>query len=100
VATNSDLAVDAVTFAWLSATMNSIDILKTPGYLEVINTPVLIASAGNDKIVSVKAQKEACRRLPKCLMFVIPDSRHEILMETDVIREKFWRQFRAFTRTE
>jgi lysophospholipase len=100
VATNSDLAVDAVTFAWLSATMNSIDILKTPGYLEVINTPVLIASAGNDKIVSVKAQKEACRRLPKCLMFVIPDSRHEILMETDVIREKFWRQFRSFTRTE
>ena len=100
VATNSDLAVDAVTFAWLSATMRSIDMLKSTGFLETITTPVRIVSAGFDRIVSLKAQKEACMRLPNCLMSVIPGSRHEILMETDAIREKFWQQLRAFTKAE
>ena len=97
VEANPDLAVDAVTFAWLSATMNSIDILKTPGYPEAITTPVLIVSAGDDRVVSVKAQEEVCARMPNCLLTVIPVSRHEILMETDVIRAKFWKFFRRFT---
>ena len=52
--TNPDLVVDAVTFAWLSATMDSIDNLKVPGYLEAITTPVLIVTAGADRVVSIK----------------------------------------------
>ena len=97
VAADPDLAVDAVTFAWLSATMNSIECLKTPGYLEAITTPVLIVSAGADRIVSVRAQREACARLPDCRLAMIQTSRHEILMETDVIRAAFWHEFRNFT---
>lgn len=94
---NPDLIVDAVTFAWLAATMDSIDILKTPGYLEAITTPVLIVSAGADRVVSIKAQQEVCARLPNCRLTMIPASRHEILMETDVIRAKFWKLFKNFT---
>lgn len=94
---NPDLAVDAVTFAWLSATMTSIDCLNAPGFLEAITTPVLIVTAATDRIVSVKAQKEACARLSDCRLAMIPASRHEILMETDVIRAEFWRVFRKFT---
>jgi lysophospholipase len=97
IAENPDLTVDAVTFSWLSATMNSIDCLKAPGYLEAITTPVLIVSAADDQIVSVSAQKEACARLPDCRLTMIPASRHEILMETDVIRTEFWQVFRNFT---
>jgi lysophospholipase len=97
VAVNPDLAVDAVTFAWLSATMNSIDCLQAPGFLEAITTPVLIVSAGADRIVSVRAQKEACARLPDCRLTTIPASRHEILMETDAIRAQFWQVFKDFT---
>ena len=94
---NPALAVDAVTFGWLAATMNSIGHFKKPGYLEAIGTRVLMICAGDDRIVSGSAQKEACARLPDCLLTIIPASRHEILMETDDIRAKFWQFFRSFT---
>ncbi len=94
---NPALAVDAVTFGWLAATMNSIDYFKTPGYLEEIKTPVLMVCAGEDRIVSVSAQMEACARLPDCRLVTIPTSRHEILMENDAIRVTFWQAFRKFT---
>jgi lysophospholipase len=100
VAANPDLAVDAVTFAWLSATMKSIDQLNSFGYLEAITTPILIVSAGADRIVSIQAQRKACARLPDCRLTSIPKSRHEILMETNAIREKFWQEFQNFTRIE
>jgi lysophospholipase len=100
LATNPKLAADAITFAWLSATMKSIDYLKTSDFLETITTPILIVSAGADKVVSVSAQKEACCRLPNCRLTTILDSRHEILMETDVIRKIFWKEFRDFAGIE
>ena len=97
LAANPELAVESITFGWLSATMRSIDILKSPGFLETITTPMLIVSAGFDRIVSVKAQKDACHRLPNCRLAMISDSQHEILMESDVIRDKFWKEFLNFT---
>jgi lysophospholipase len=57
VAENPDLAVDGVTFGWLSATFRSIDVLKRAGYPEKIQTPVGIVGAGADRIVSVSAQR-------------------------------------------
>ena len=100
LAANPELAVDAITFGWLSATIESINAVKASGFLETIATPILIVSAGADQVVSVGAQKEACRRLPNCRLSMISSSRHEILMETDVIRNIFWREFRSFTGIE
>ena len=100
LAVNPNLAVDAITFGWLSATMESINAVNATGFLETITTPILIVSAGADQVVSVSAQKEACRRLPNCRMAMISGSQHEILMETDVIRNEFWREFLSFTSIE
>jgi lysophospholipase len=97
LAANPALVVEAVTFAWLAASMKSIGLMKTPGFLEAIHTPVLMVGAGDDRIVSLGAQKEACARMPNCRMLVIPDSRHEILMEKDTVRASFWKAFRDFT---
>jgi lysophospholipase len=96
VVQNPDLALGGVTFAWLTATLASIACIHRPGYLEGVRTPVLMLAAGADRVVSVAAQESACRRLPKCRLLEIAEARHEILMEIDAIRSRFWEAFDAF----
>ena len=95
---NPDLALGGVTYGWLSATLASIDILNQPGYAAEIATPILMISAGEDKIVSIKAQKKICKRLPNCRFVEIPEARHEIFKETDAVRSIVWCEFERFTR--
>lgn len=93
---NPELAVDGVTFGWLHATFHSIDVVTAKGYAEAIGTPVLIVSAGSDRVVSMAAQQAICARLPNAHMVIIPDARHEVLIETDAVRQTFWRAFDRF----
>ncbi len=97
IAENPDLALGGPTYGWLSATFESIEILTEPGYAEKITTPVLIVSAGNDRIVPIDAQKAICSLLPDCRFTEIPDARHEIHKETDTVRSIFWDEFDRFT---
>ena len=91
-----DVALGGVTFGWLDATLKSIGHMMSKGYLEGITTPLLMISAGADTIVSMTAQKQACRRLPNCHLVTIPDALHELLIETDAVRERFWGFFDDF----
>ena len=97
IAENPDLALGGVTYGWLASTFESIDILTKPGFAEKITAPILIISAGDDKVVSIKAQKRICSSLANCRFIEIPGARHEILMEIDAIRSVFWDQFDRFT---
>ncbi len=97
---NSDLALGGVTYGWLSATFESIDILTGPGYVAGIHMPILLVSAGSDKVVSIKAQRQICRSMKDCRFIEIPGARHEILMETDAIRSIFWDAFDRFSGAE
>jgi lysophospholipase len=93
---NPDLALGGVTYGWLSATLKSTDILTQPGFAAKITTPILMVIAGNDKIVSTKAQKKFCTMLPNCRLQEISEARHEIFKETDAVRSIFWREFNRF----
>ena len=93
---NPDLALGGVTYGWLSATFESIDILTEPGFAKKITTPILTVSAGCDRVVSIKAQKTICSLLPNCRFTEIIGARHEILKETDAVRSIFWDEFDRF----
>ena len=95
---NPDLALGGITYGWLSATFASIDIPNKPGFAEKITTPILIVSAGDDRIVSLNAQRHICRRLKNCSLTEIPGACHEILVETDAMRSIFWNAFDSFVR--
>lgn len=97
IAKNPDLALGGVTHGWLAATFESIDNLKAPGFAEKIKTPILIISAGEDKVVSNGAQETICTLLANCRRTEIPGARHEILKETDAIQSIFWEEFDRFT---
>lgn len=94
---NPEIAIGGVTFGWLNASFDSIDLIDQPGYVEKIKTPILIFSAGNDRIVSNTAQTRICNRLPNCRLIKAADSQHEIFQEKDVILKKFWNIFEQFS---
>ncbi len=93
---NPEIAIGGVTFGWLNASFDSIDLLNQPGYVENIRTQILIFSAEKDRVVCNKAQRRLCQRLPDCRLINISDSRHEILQEKDTIQNQFWNMFKHF----
>lgn len=96
IAKNPDLALGGITYGWLSATFESIDMLNRPGFAEKITTLILIVSAGDDRVVSLSAQRTISGCLKNCRRTEIPGARHEILVETNAIRSSFWDAFDLF----
>jgi lysophospholipase len=73
--------------------------VSAPGYAEAISTPVLIVGAGRDRIVDTAGTREFARRLPRGQYLEFADAEHEILMESDPIRARFWNAFDAFVQS-
>ena len=93
---NPDLALGGPTFGWLSASLTSISILQRREAAGSISTPVLIASAVEDTVVSNVAQNALCSDLPHATLVSIEGALHEVLMETDDKRQLFWSAFDGF----
>ena len=93
---NPDLALGGVTYGWLRAAFESIDLVRSPGYTEAIKIPLMMAVAGNDRVVPLCAQEEICSKIICCRLLVVENARHEILKETDEIQSQFWKSFDAF----
>ena len=84
------------TWGWLKAAKRSMAREMATGFAEAIQTPVLICGAGRDRIVLVEAEREFAKRLPHGTYVELEDSEHEILMENDTIRARFWQAFDQF----
>jgi lysophospholipase len=97
LAVHPRLALGGVTFGWLDAAFNSIDRVAAPDFARGLALPLLIVRATADRIVCRAAQGRLCRQAPDCRLVDIPGARHELLMETDAHRRKFWRAFDHFT---
>ena len=93
---NPSLRLAGPTWGWLEAAYRSMARVTAPGFAQSIQTPVLICGAGRDRIVRVEAEREFVRRLPQGRYLELEDSEHEILMEADPIRARFWQAFDEF----
>ena len=91
------LRIYGPTFGWLGAAFQSLRRIERAGFAEEIITPLLIVDSGRDRIVTIAASRDFAKRLPKAKYVVIEDAEHEILMESDAIRARFWSEFDAFT---
>jgi lysophospholipase len=91
-----ELRLAGPTWGWLEAAYASMAKVMAPGYAEAISTPVLLCAPGKDRIVDVTAEHEFVKRLPHGTLLDLPDSEHEILMESDPIRARFWSAFDSF----
>lgn len=90
------LRIHGPTFGWLGAAFRSLQRLERKDFAEEIITPLLVVGAGRDRIVTTAATRDFVKRLPKAKYVEFEDSEHEILMENDAIRARFWTEFDAF----
>jgi lysophospholipase len=89
-------AIGSPTIGWVAAAFDAMGRLSEPGLAEAIRIPVLLAAAGADPICSTPAVEAFARRLPNGRYLLVPGALHEILHESDPIRELFWRAFDDF----
>ncbi len=90
------LCVGDPTISWASAAFQAMSDLSKPDTGKDFTVPSLIISGGADRLCSTPAAMEFSRRLHQCQGIEISNARHEIMMETDIIRSQFWLAFDAF----
>jgi lysophospholipase len=91
-----DLAIGDPTIGWLNAAFRLVRRFKQPEFGLKLLTPVLILASGADRVVDTSATEEFALWLKAGKCIVLPQAKHEILMETDSIRALFWVAFDAF----
>lgn len=87
------LSLGGPTIGWARQAARSMTAALAPGYLERIDLPVLMLSAGEDRLVNPASHIPVARRLPRGELVTVEGARHEIMMETDAIRAHFWQAF-------
>ncbi len=91
-----DATIEAPSLGWVRAASIAISDLHRPTYFERLATPVLILSAGVDALVSSLDHVKIAARNPLISRILIDDARHEIMMERDELRDRYWLAFDEF----
>jgi lysophospholipase len=91
------LALASPTLGFVNAALAACDRIAAPGGAERLSLPVLAVLAGEEALVDNARAKAILARMRQARVMEIAGARHEILMETDAVRLKFWAEFDAFT---
>lgn len=93
------LRLGGPTAGWLRAGLDGIAHVMQPGRLARLACPVLLLSARQDTLVDPRSHDFLARHAPNCAIERYDDSKHEIMMEVDAIRARFWRDVDTFLAT-
>lgn len=89
-------AVGDPSIAWAAEAFRTMARLRDLRLAGAIRIPTLIVAAGADPVCCTMATERFGARMRVGDVLVLPGARHEILSETDAIREDFWAAFDAF----
>ena len=92
------LSLGGPTVGWARQAARSMSACLAPGYLERIDIPVLLMTAGQDQIINPASHGPVVARLPRAEHVTFANAKHEIMMETDDIRAQFWDAFDRFAK--
>lgn len=87
------LAIAGPTIGWLNAAAEAFETFRRPSALANIRVPILIASAGEEKLVDNASHAELAKLLSGARHITVEGAMHEILMENDDKRAEFWAAF-------
>ena len=92
---HEELAIGGLTISWVYGALKRTKEMSSPGWIKKIKQPLLLLNANKDKLVSPTENKKICDQSDTVTIEDI-DSEHEILMETDLIREQAWNAIDEF----
>lgn len=96
---DANLGLGSPTAGWLLAAFDAIDTVFEQR--EQLQTPVLIIGGGKDKIVKNASQTRFCdANAQYCCRLQIDSASHEILIETDPVRNLFFEYFVSFANSD
>lgn len=91
--TDPALQIGDMTYRWVIEALNSCLLLSDPAIAKSIGIPTLIGIAGHESVVDNNAIRAFASNLPDVKILELGAAYHEILMETDDIRNTFLSAF-------
>lgn len=92
IAEQPRLALAGPTVGWVAAAAEATEALQKSG-LAHVRIPILVATAEEEALVDNASHDVVANQLEDVTHITIPGAKHEILMETDDLRAKFWTAF-------
>lgn len=87
--TRPELVMGPGSWTWVERAYASSRALFAPGVLEHVVTPTVMVATSADRLVKFAAIQRACARMPRCqLVRFGAEARHEILRESDPVRDR------------
>ncbi|MFZ4601153.1 MAG: alpha/beta hydrolase [Alphaproteobacteria bacterium] len=89
------LALAGPTVGWVNAAAEAFENFRRPSALANIRVPILVASAGEEKLVDNESHEDLAKLMANARHITVEGAMHEILMERDDKRAEFWAAFDA-----
>ena len=96
VAADPELGLGWPTVGWLHAAFRLMREFEDPDFPRRTLTPILVIASGADRVTDTRAAERFAARLRAGRLIVIDGAEHELMMERDVFRDRFWAAFDAF----
>lgn len=94
------LAIGDPTIGWADAAFDAMADFHEENFGRENRTPILMLLAGADQVVDTAASEALAQSMRETSAIILAGARHEILMENDAIRMRFWTAFDAFMKLD
>jgi lysophospholipase len=96
LAADPELGLGWPTVGWVHAAFRQMREFEDPEFPRRTLTPILVVASGVDRVTDTRAIERFASRLRAGRLIVIDGAEHEVLMERDIFRDRFWAAFDAF----
>jgi lysophospholipase len=97
LAADPQLSLGWWTIGWAHAAFRLWARFEDPEYArEILSPPMLVVGSGDDRVVDLSAIERFVSRQRSGRLIVIDGAKHEIMMERDALRDRFWAAFDKF----
>ncbi|MGD0643105.1 MAG: alpha/beta hydrolase [Roseiarcus sp.] len=96
IAAAPELGLGWPTVGWLHAAFRLMRAFEDPDFPRRTLTPALVVASGADRVTDTRAAERFASRLRAGRLIVVDGAEHEIMMERDIFRDRFWAAFDSF----
>jgi lysophospholipase len=96
VASEPELGLGWPTVSWLHAAFRLMREFEDADFPRRVLTPILVVASGADRVTDTRAAERFGSRLRAGRLIVVDGAEHELMMERDIFRDRFWAAFDAF----